>query len=221
MEALFRRFGNDSKAFLTRFNPESQIEFTRDEERAYFGQFPSLTDVAVTFGRNIAEIWIEIQLNDLSEFSGCKGKMTTETIEQLALMIYTDYSAYRLSELMLFFQQFKRGEYGRFYGTVDPMIIIEALKRFGIRRRQIIADYDNRRRQKEANNAQMALVELRQRYSKRIPKAFTSDAPLSFIQYQLLGFDSMDDDALNAEIKAISSGQKVIPASAIQIISNG
>lgn len=220
MEALIRRFGNDSKAFLTRFNPESQIEFTRDEERAYFGQFPSLTDVAVTFGRNIAEIWIEIQLNDLSKFSGCKGKMTTDTIEQLALMIYTDYSAYRLSELMLFFQQFKRGEYGRFYGAVDPMIIIEALKRFDIRRRQIKADYDNRRRQKEANNAQMALVELRQRYSIRIPKAFTSDAPLSFTQYQMLGFDSMDDDELNVEIEAISSGRKSIPASIRQIIPN-
>ena len=36
----------------------------------------------------------------------------------------------KLPELMLFFQQFKAGKYGRFYGSVDPMVITTALQEF-------------------------------------------------------------------------------------------
>lgn len=31
---------------------------------------------------------------------------------------------------MLFFNRFKQGKYGRFYGTVDPLVIMTALQEF-------------------------------------------------------------------------------------------
>lgn len=43
---------------------------------------------------------------------------------------------------MLFFWWFKSGKYGKFYGSVDPMIIVSALKQFVKDRNAIIAKRD-------------------------------------------------------------------------------
>lgn len=49
---------------------------------------------------------------------------------------------------MTFFKQFKMGQYGQFYGAVDPMRIMSALREFLLFRREIYADYENFRAQK-------------------------------------------------------------------------
>lgn len=67
---------------------------------------------------------------DLSEFCGCKDKLQGEPLEECAWLIAQNYFYLKISELMLFFNYFKQGRYGRFYGSVDPLVIMTSLQQF-------------------------------------------------------------------------------------------
>lgn len=202
---------------LSKFNPSLQVQYCRDPERAFFGKAPTLELIRSAYGRNTAESWLEIQLNDLSEFAGCKEKLRKEQISELAAMILEDYAPYKLTEFMLFFQRFKRCEYGKFYGAVDPMVILQALATFEADRREVIykkRKEETRIREEACNQEHEAL---KKRYKQRVPDAFTDNAPVSFPQYRLMGYDYMDDATLAAELQAIKDGTKKIPDSVLDI----
>lgn len=74
--------------------------------------------------------WLIPQLMDLSEFCGCKEKLQGEPMEECAWLIAQNYFYLKISELMLFFNLFKQGRYGHFYGSVDPLVIMTALQDF-------------------------------------------------------------------------------------------
>ena len=107
-----------------------QAKYVKQELRCFFGTAPSLTRVARVYGDEIAESWIEIQLHDLSVFAGCKDKMEVEQLESTAKAILYRYGKLKVTELMVFFQRFKAGLYGRFYGVVDGLVITSALNEF-------------------------------------------------------------------------------------------
>lgn len=161
---------------------------------------------------------MEIQLNNLSEFAGCKEKLTTEQIAETAVMISDGYPHYKLTEFMLFFQRFKRCEYGKFYGAVDPMVILQALATFDEERRKTYAARERKEQKDRCPDVHQEHDRLRQRYKERVPGAFTSEAALSFLQYRLMGYDYMGDAELTEEISAIKEGRKKIPAGAFQMI---
>lgn len=203
---------------LSKFNPGMQTRYCRDLERAYFGKAPTLAMLSEAWGRNAAEAWMEIQLNDLSEFAGCKEKLGRRQIADLAVMIIEGYPHFKLTEFMHFFQRFKRCDYGKFYGAVDPMVILQALATFAEDRRRI---FDDRRRAEERAKeaeARRANEQLKARYKARVPGAFTDKAAISFLQYRLMGYDGMTDAELTTEIEALTSGAKTIPADAQQIL---
>lgn len=206
---------------MTRFNPDMQIQFCRDVDRVFFGKAPSISVLTQAYGRNTAETWLICQLNDLSLFAGCKEKLTARQINETAAMIAETYPHYKLTEFMLFFQRFKRCQYGKFYGAVDPMVILQALSTFSDERAKFI----NQRRQAEQDQRQKELdeeehVALRRRYRQRVPDAFTDKAPINFLQYRLMGYDYYSDEDLRAECEAISSGQKKIPVGAQQMLES-
>lgn len=79
-------------------------------------------------------MWIIPQLYDLSEYCGCKEKLHGKPLEECAYVIATEFCYLKVSELMLFFHRFKSGIYGRFYGSVDPLVITTSLHEFLIDR---------------------------------------------------------------------------------------
>lgn len=93
-----------------------------------------------------------IQLAELSEYAGVKEKLTTRQLTDTALLIQQMYGHFKVTELMLFFRQFKSGRYGRFYGSVDPMLIMTALETFAGERAGKISIYA-REREKAAREA--------------------------------------------------------------------
>ncbi|NDV47501.1 hypothetical protein D0T49_10630 [Paludibacter sp. 221] len=124
------KYGN-AEQFLTTFNPDKQVQYARHELQCFASEVaPSLTRLSTTYGNNTAEAWLEIQLKDLSEFSGCKEKLTVKQFEDTARTIILHYGHLKVTELMVFFQQFKAGQYGKFYGAVDGLAITSALKEF-------------------------------------------------------------------------------------------
>lgn len=208
-----------AECLMAKYNPAMQTTFARDEERAHVGLAPSISLVKTIYGRNTAESWMQIQLNNLSEFAGCKEKLKSHQIAELAQMIIDGYPHYKLTEFMLFFQRFKRCEYGKFYGAVDPMVILQALATFDEERARVLErvrvreEKEKKRSQEEANQA------LRRRYIDRVPGAFTPAAPIDFLQYRLMGYDCKSDEELAQEIADIQSGRKQIPTGARNILA--
>ena len=125
--------------FLTLFNPSKQVAYTRDIDRAFRGNAPSLGLIAKAFGNGARDTWIDIQLTELAAFSGCKDKLTDHQVQGLIDIIAEEYCYLKVTELMYFFRKFKAGEYGKFYGTVDPITITCALKEFCDDRRAILS----------------------------------------------------------------------------------
>ena len=139
--------------FLTEFNPMAQIKAVKNSDRAFFGKAPSLALVGHTYGENTPVMWLLAQLFDLCEFTGVK-KMDEQQAQYLAEVISFEYAFLKVTELMVFFHRFKMGRYGRFYGSVDPMLILTGLKEFLAEREiEIIRHESELRKQEEAEHA--------------------------------------------------------------------
>ena len=192
--------------------------YCRDKNKCFFGKAPSIGLVESAYGRKTAMTWMEIQLSNLSEFAGCKEKLTPAQIAETAAMILDGYPYYKLTEFMLFFQQFKRCRYGRFYGAVDPMIILQALDEFNEERRRTYIEKEAAEEKARKKDAERELEVLKQRYTSRVPDAFTEKAPINFLQYRLMGYDDYTDDEIKAECEAIRAGKKTIPTDVRQIL---
>lgn len=124
--------------FLRDYNPDVQMQICTDSEVCFFGAFPTLAKLK-GYGTNTPVAWLLPQLFNLSEFCGCKDKLQPNQIKECAMLITANYYYLKVSELMLFFFRFKSGRYGRFYGSVDPLIIMQALKDF-VKERNIAID---------------------------------------------------------------------------------
>lgn len=127
--------------FIKIVNPSRQLDMTVDRRRAYFGNAPTISMVTMAFGFGTSESWMAAEIADLAEFSGCKGKLTTEQIKELSRLICTEYAFIKITEFYDFFRRFKLGNYGKFYGSVDPMVITCALQEYVfVERKQILKE---------------------------------------------------------------------------------
>ena len=102
----------------------------RFPERCIAGGAPSLIKVREWYGQAVLECWLDIQLTDLVMFAGVRKSEAADLTGRLAQVIADNYGRLKVSELMLFFQHFKSGRYGRFYGQFDPMVVTCALNAF-------------------------------------------------------------------------------------------
>ena len=143
-EAVVNRYGTEAN-FLALFNPDNQARYCTDLSRVYLGSAPTLGLVAKSYGSNIAEAWLEIQLKDLSDFAGCKDKLDGYGTEKVARVIISQFGYLKVTELMHFFLLFKSGAYGHFYGVIDPIRITEALREFIVDRADRKARYTQER----------------------------------------------------------------------------
>ena len=139
--------------FMLRVTPDTQPAFARKEDVAIMGDYPTLTDICQAYGPMFAAKWLMPQIADMSLFVGAKN-LTQRQQMQLAEVIATEYYYLKVTELLLFFYRFKAGHYGRFYGSVDPMVVTCALRTFVQERNDLITYYENRKceeeKQKEA-----------------------------------------------------------------------
>ncbi len=135
------KWGCTTTQLLTRFNPDVQRLCATNIDRCFTGDAPTLFEVRKAYSPATVDSWLDVQLSDLIMFCGVKGKDEFSTsVNALTAVIADNFGYLKLSELMLFFQQFKAGRYGRFYGSVDPMVITEALQSFlGFRAERLAA----------------------------------------------------------------------------------
>lgn len=140
------RYGN-REGLLAKANPSMQRWCSQNVDTCYFGDFPSLSQLKV-FGDNTPIMWLVPQLVNLSEFCGAREKLTNDQLEDIAFIIVTEFYYLKISELMLFFHRFKAGHYGRFYGSIDPLIIVTAIRDFLKERSRAIDKRDREEQQR-------------------------------------------------------------------------
>lgn len=131
-------------SLLQTFHIDKQMELTKDPERCYFKNAPTLWTVNLAYGFGTAQEWLAYQITDLSEFSGAKDKITDRQLDQIIQIITDDYGFLNMAEIMLFCRRFKRGLYDKFYGSVDPIAIMQGLNEFCRERNEAYAQRDKR-----------------------------------------------------------------------------
>lgn len=139
--------------FCKEFNPDKQLQICKDEDDAYFGDYPTLGWFQRQYNISAA-YWLAPQLVDLSNFAGVNGKLTDRSLEWCALAIAQEYSHLKVSEILYFFFRLKAGHYGKFYGNVDPMMIMQSLREFAQERANA---YNRREREKAREEREESL----------------------------------------------------------------
>lgn len=124
---------------------------SKNLDRVYLGTAPTLTTVSHAYGYDILEVWIMAQLENLNDFCGAGVKMEIPQMAELAKIIFSEYHFFKVSELLLFFYRFKSGEYGHFYGSIDPQKITVALLEFKRQRIAEIKYYESKKEHEEKN----------------------------------------------------------------------
>ena len=125
------------------YSPAAQRTLCSDKQICFFGNFPTLADINKEYGTQTSVAWLIPQLLDLSEFCGCKDKLQGESLEECAWLIAQNYYFLKVSELMLFFNYFKQGRYGHFYGSIDPLVIMSMICKFARERGDAYTEYEN------------------------------------------------------------------------------
>ena len=74
--------------------------------------------------------WIIAQLMDLYKFAGVKEKPTFQQFWSFPWWYVWNTITWKLPNCCFFSSSLKTGEYGTFYGVVDPMVIMSALIEF-------------------------------------------------------------------------------------------
>lgn len=128
-DEIVKAYG-ERKDFLLSFNPDMQRKYCSYEDICFFGDIPTLAIINTAYGSNTATMFLVQQLFDLSEYAGVKGKLTGKALEGCANAIASKYYYLKVSEVMMFFKRFKEGKYGLFYGSVDPLVIMNAIHQF-------------------------------------------------------------------------------------------
>lgn len=135
------RYGNGAN-FLNMLNPDAQLAAGRNPEKAIFSEdAPTLVIMRKAYGDAFPATWLLPQILNLVIFSNSKSTLDDKQAEFLAEVIANEYGFLKASELLLFFYNFKTGKYGRFYGVVDPMRIMEALGEFKDERDRVIEQH--------------------------------------------------------------------------------
>ena len=127
---------------LSEYNADYIMRKKMDADACIFGKFPTLAELNKRFDNRFAAAWVMAHLHDLSEFCGCREKLNGQALKQCASIISMEFYYLKISELMLFFYRFKTGKYGRFYGSVDPLVITTALREFLIDRASAYARHE-------------------------------------------------------------------------------
>lgn len=150
------------------YNPSLQVTCGMYPERCVMGNAPTLAEIRRDYGKEIAIKWLVIELNDFNSFVGVseERKMDVKLMQSVSDMIIARYFYLKLSEILLFFQKLKYGEYGEMYGGVDALRIMRALKSF-IEERNIIIDREEKRMREEKEKEEMKNAITSEEYERR------------------------------------------------------
>lgn len=188
----------DPAQFILDYNPDLQFKIVRcnatHADLALNLEIPSLGLLASTYGDETPLEWLKIQFGTLNDFAEVSTKIAKTQLEELAAIFLSEYYYINAAEICFFIARFKSGQYGRFYGAIDPMKITSAMLEYTSERRRGIERHDAKR---NFNTAIAAIRKLKQdvdktQFSTQENFGNDSDCLLAFIR--LLVDRCGDDD---------------------------
>lgn len=132
---------NDSAfvAFCTRYAPGTLPALNITDVECVMGDYPALSELNIQFAnKNAGTAYLLCHINNINEYAGTDKKMDVQQRVECAATLYELLYHLKVTEVMLFFQRFKSGRYGKFYGAVDPMIIGQAAWQFLTERNRLL-----------------------------------------------------------------------------------
>ena len=136
-----------------------QVKYGATPSRAFSNDAPALVTLDAAYGENAAVQWLMPQLYAVGEFAGVRDKMNEMQTLELARTIRAHYGYLTVTELLLFFSNLKAGRSGKFYGSVDPMVITEALgSSFLAERERHIERIESERRERERDQRREGVI---------------------------------------------------------------
>ena len=145
---IVERYG-DAHSFALAFNPSVQIRCAMNIERSLMGDAPTIRQLVYTYQVEHLQVWIMAHLEDLNDYAGVKNKLSTAQMKALASIIIQKSEYLKASEILLFFFKIKAGDFGGFFGTIDPQKVGEYLNDFKKWRSLELDKVNNRKAQEE------------------------------------------------------------------------
>ena len=144
-------FPKTKKELLLKYHVNNSVMITNDQPYCIFGNVPTLWAANNIYGKGTAEEWLVYQFSDLSEFAGVSKKINSQQLLQMAQLMVADFGYLKMTEVMLFIRHFKVGRYGTFYGNVDPLVIMDSVRKFLVERNDTIDAHYSELEIKKAN----------------------------------------------------------------------
>lgn len=116
-----------------------QSSFAQDIERAIDGAAPTIRELLHAYELEQLEVWMMAQIENLNNFAGVKQKMRINQMQELAGILLQKCQHLKATEILLFFFKLKGGDFGGFYGVVDPQKVAEYFNVFMQWRREKFA----------------------------------------------------------------------------------
>lgn len=114
------------------------------------GNAPTLKRVGRECGDEFVVAWLCKQLHEYVKTLSTADQLSTDDIQNLALVIYSAYSSLNLAEVMLFFSRLAAGIYGIVgYNSVRGENITARIRQFLEDRRREIERYERERERME------------------------------------------------------------------------
>lgn len=197
----------ESKVWLTKWKSPSDIErvfspqnwgyTSKNSEKAYYADCPTLQKYDEYYGEGNAEFWIYGQVIALFGSSSSKDTGVVDGITVFSQSFASQVKIYKLSELMLFFARYKAGRYDNSFSQFDARRIGNAFfKEFIPERSKEIESCERKRKNEET----LTRRELPQGYI--IPAGYNT---YTWYKEILKRADSGDEEAINLLKKPLSN----------------
>lgn len=91
---------------------------------------PKLITIEYAYGKDAVILTMRTHLIRVSEFVGVRDKIGDWQMKALCSQLYGAFPNITLTEFILFCARLRAGKYGKFYGSVDPQMVIQAFDEF-------------------------------------------------------------------------------------------
>lgn len=130
MTDIVRRYG-DREHFFAHFNIDKPFRLEHYPAMIADDRYPTLTDINLTYGDSTAANLLSAWIANLETQLGASVKrLEINQRIRLADDIVRRFYFLRVTELIVFFAEYRTGAYGHDYGSLDPKTFCEALRRF-------------------------------------------------------------------------------------------
>ena len=156
MTEIVRRYG-DREQFFAHFQIDKP--FRREHYPAMIAddRYPTLTDINIAYGDSTATNLLAAWIVNLETYLGSSvGRLELNQRIRLADDIVRRFCFLKVTELMVFFAEYRTGAYGHPYGSLDPITLCEALRKFISERGLFIDRYNQQERERKQREDQAA-----------------------------------------------------------------